>query len=77
MTVIALRSQNRLTAISLNAMALNIANDDDHPNKMPFSGVLVDLDRLSDSAPGGAHGKRVIVTAAAARKLCLLCWAWL
>ena len=68
MTVIAMRDQNRLRAISLEAMALNISNDDDHPNKMPFSGVLVRLDEPSDVAPGGAHGRRIIVTAEAARK---------
>ena len=40
--------------LSIDAMALNIATDDDHPNKMPFSGVLTKLDEPSDFAPGGA-----------------------
>jgi hypothetical protein len=54
--------------LSIDAMALNIANDDDHPNKMPFSGVLTKLDEPSDFAPGGAAGKRIIVTTEAAQK---------
>ena len=54
--------------LSIDAMALNIATDDDHPNKMPFSGVLTKLDEPSDFAPGGAAGKRIIVTAEAAQK---------
>ena len=35
---------------------------------MPFSGVLTKLDEPSDYAPGGAAGKRIIVTADAAQK---------
>jgi len=54
--------------LSIDAMALNIATNDDHPNKMPFSGVLTKLDEPSDFAPGGAAGKRIIVTAEAAQK---------
>jgi len=61
---------NRVKAIKaafLSCMSLNISNDDDHPNKMPFSGVLTKLDEPSDDPPGGANGKRIIVTTAAAR----------
>jgi len=43
--------------LSIDAMALNIATDDDHPNKMPFSGVLTKLDEPSDFAPRGG-GRR-------------------
>jgi hypothetical protein len=39
----------------------------DHPNRMPFSGVLTRVDKPSDSAPSGADGKRVILTRAAAQ----------
>ena len=53
-------------SISLNAMALDIPAGE-HANRMPFSGVLVHLDRLSDAAPSGSHGRRIIVTAAAGR----------
>jgi hypothetical protein len=59
---------NKVKAISLEAMALNIETNDDHPNKMPFSGILVHLDVPSDAAPGGAFGRKIIVTTAAARK---------
>jgi hypothetical protein len=68
MTVIALRSQHQPPqAVHLHAMALNISNSD-HPNKMPFSGILVRLDEPSDAAPGGANGRRIIVTAEAAER---------
>lgn len=59
---------NRLKTISLEAMALNISNSDDHPNKMPFSGILTRLDQPSDHAPGGSHGRKIIVTSQAAEK---------
>jgi hypothetical protein len=48
-------------------MALDIPAGD-NPNRMPFSGVLVHLDRLSDGAPSGAQGRRIIVTADAGRR---------
>jgi hypothetical protein len=67
MTAITLRQHKPLEALQLAAMALNISNSD-HPNKMPFSGTLVRLDEPSDAAPGGAYGRKIIVTAAAARK---------
>ena len=67
MTVITMR-QHPPKAVQLHAMALNISNNDDHPNKMPFSGILVRLDEPSDAAPGGAHGRRIIVTAEAAER---------
>lgn len=47
-------------------MALNISNDDDHPNKMPFSGVLTKLDEPSDEAPHGTGGRKIIITSEAA-----------
>lgn len=59
---------HRLKAISLEAMALNLSNDDDHPNKMPFSGVMTRIDEPSDFAPGGSGGRRIIVTKAAAER---------
>src|SRR4051812_13027828 len=37
------RDWHKLKTISLEAMALNISTSD-HPNKMPFSGVLTRLD---------------------------------
>lgn len=62
------RDWHKLKTISLEAMALNISNDDGHPNKMPFSGILTRLDEPSDHAPGGSHGRRIIVTSAAAER---------
>src|SRR5437868_7062520 len=58
---------NQPAALSICAMALDIPAGD-HPNRMPFSGVLVQLDRLSDGAPSGSGGRRIIVTAEAGRK---------
>jgi hypothetical protein len=55
------------STLNISAMALNILSDD-HVNKMPFNGVLVHLDRLSDAAPAGSYGKRIIVTADAGRR---------
>lgn len=59
---------HKVRAMQLEAMALNIANDDDHPNKMPFSGILVRLDQPSDAPPGGAGGRRIVLTAKAAEQ---------
>jgi hypothetical protein len=59
---------HKVKAMAMEAMALNISNDDGHPNKMPFSGILVRLDEPSDEPPGGAGGRRIIVTAEAAEK---------
>lgn len=54
----------RLDGIS--AMALNMPAVIDHPNRMPFSGVLTQLDVPSDRAPHGSRGKKVILTTKAA-----------
>ena len=51
----------------LSAMALELPTED-HPNKMPFTGVLTHLDTPSDRAPNGSKGRKVILTAAAAEK---------
>lgn len=59
---------HRVSSMAIECMSLNIAHDDDHPNKMPFSGVLTKLDEPSDYPPGGAGGRCVIVTAEAARR---------
>ena len=62
-----MRHQQAVQSLSLSAMALHIPAGD-HPNRMPFSGVLVHLDRLSDGAPSGSNGRRIIVTADAGRR---------
>ncbi|WP_051382431.1 DUF6582 domain-containing protein [Bradyrhizobium sp. Tv2a-2] len=59
---------HKVQSMAIECMALNIANDDNHPNKMPFSGVLTKLDEPSDAPPGGARGRRIIVTSEAASK---------
>src|SRR6185437_3057205 len=53
-------------SMQLECMSLDISAGD-HPNKMPFSGVLTRVDEPSDAAPGGSGGRRIIVTADAAR----------
>lgn len=59
---------HKVKAMAIEAMALNISADDGHPNKMPFSGVLVRLDQPSNEPPGGASGRRIIVTKEAAER---------
>ena len=54
--------------VTLHAMSLDMPSTPDHPNKMPFSGVLTFLDRPSDNAPCGSGGKKVTLTRAAAEK---------
>jgi hypothetical protein len=58
----------RFEVDSLDAMAIDIPHVDDHPNRMPFSGIMTRIDRPSDAAPHGANGKRVTITRAAAEK---------
>ncbi|MBI1214117.1 MAG: hypothetical protein GC190_21860 [Alphaproteobacteria bacterium] len=58
-------------ALSISAMSVSLefpANDDDHPNKMPFSGILTRLDQPSDAAPEGSGGRLVCLTSAAAEE---------
>ena len=60
------REWHRLKSVKMMCMSLDISQDE-HPNKMPFSGVLTKLDEPSDVAPNGSNGKRIMVTSAAAR----------
>lgn len=53
--------------IDLQAMSLDMPTGD-HPNKMPFKGVLVVLDQPSNKPPHGAGGRKVVMTTAAATK---------
>jgi hypothetical protein len=46
----------------LEAMALTIPHVDDHPNRVPFEGVLTVINAASDKAPSGARGHRVMLT---------------
>src|SRR3954454_7182733 len=53
--------------MTLSAMALNIGNDE-HPNKMPFSGIMTRIDEPSDAPVGGAGGKHITISKEAAEK---------
>jgi hypothetical protein len=46
----------------LEAMALTIPHVQDHPNRLPFEGVLTVVNTASDKAPSGARGHRVMLT---------------
>lgn len=50
----------------LEAMAVMMPEVADHPNRVPFEGVLTLVDEPSNRAPSGARGHRVILTRAAA-----------
>jgi hypothetical protein len=52
----------------LEAMALEVPKVANHPNRMPFSGILTRLDEPSDAAPHGSGGKRVLMTSEAAQR---------
>ncbi|HEV8383933.1 MAG TPA: hypothetical protein VGQ11_03605 [Candidatus Acidoferrales bacterium] len=63
-----MKKRNPASGIRLDAMALNIPEFPEHPNRVPFSGVLTRLDKPSDRAPSGAAGHRVLLTRAAAER---------
>ena len=44
-------------AITLEAMSMDVPEVADHPNRMPFTGVVTFVDRPSDLAVGGSGGK--------------------
>ncbi len=50
----------------LNAMAVRMPDVADHPNRVPFTGVLTRVDEPSTKPPAGARGHRVVLTRAAA-----------
>jgi hypothetical protein len=52
----------------LQAMSLNIALDDGHPNKMPFSGIMTRIGEPSDRPPEGSGGRLITISAEAAEK---------
>ncbi len=63
-----MKKKNPASGIRLEAMALKIPEFPEHPNRVPFSGVLTRLDAPSDRAPSGAAGHRVLLTRAAAER---------
>ncbi len=54
--------------IRLEAMAIEIPEFPEHPNRVPFSGVLTLLDVPSDRPPAGAAGHRVVLPRAVAER---------
>ncbi len=59
-----------LTVETIDAAAVILPDVGDHPNKMPFRGVLVKLDQASNAAPHGSKGKKVVMSASAAQAGC-------
>lgn len=57
-----------ISAMRLEGMSIELPYIKNHPNKLPFSGILTRLDQPSDNALNGSNGKRVILTTAAAEK---------
>lgn len=57
---------HKVKAMSLSAMSLNIENNDDHPNKMPFRGIMTRVGEPSDEPPSGSMGRLVQLSHAAA-----------
>lgn len=48
----------RELSLQIEAMAIAMPHVDDHPNRMPFTGVLTFVDTPSDMAVGGSGGKK-------------------
>jgi hypothetical protein len=61
-----MNKQRAFSALSLRARSLDIPNAN-HPNRMPFSGVLTKIDEPCDAAPDGSNGRRILLTMDAAR----------
>lgn len=61
-----LTEMRRSTSISMEALSVEMPDVPDHPNKMPFKGVMTRVDEPSDNPPGGANGKRVTISSAVA-----------
>ncbi len=59
---------SKATALHLEAMALEIPDWPEHPNRVPFSGVLTRVECASDKAPVGAAGHRVKLPRAVAER---------
>jgi hypothetical protein len=53
---------DRKNMMRLEAMAITVPHVDDHPNRVPFEGVLTVVNTASDKAPTGARGHRVMLT---------------
>src|ERR1700689_3317964 len=58
--------KERGMGVSLESMAIEMPTVFGHPNRVAFRGVLTFVDAVSDKAPAGARGHRVMLTRAAA-----------
>jgi hypothetical protein len=58
---------NEAGTLSLQAMSLELPATPGHPNKLRFTGILARIDVPSSGAPEGSGGKRIILTAQAAK----------
>jgi hypothetical protein len=56
------------SAMTLWGMSLNVPEVANHPNRMPFSGVLTFVNQPSDLPPGGSGGKRTYLPKDVAEK---------
>lgn len=54
----------RISAMRIDAMSVGIEMPEveDHPNRMPFSGVLTKIDEPSNNPPHGSNGKCVLLS---------------
>ncbi len=52
--------------MKLEAMAVTMPLVRNHPNRVPFEGILTYVDVPSDRAPSGSRGRKVVLTRAAA-----------
>ena len=60
-------SEWELQSLTFEMQAMAIAIPEaDHPNKMPFTGILTRVNEASDEPPGGSTGKRVFIPATVA-----------
>lgn len=59
---------NKIKAMSLEAMSLEVPSVNDHPNRAPFSGVLTRVDEASDLAPHGSYGRKILLPKEVAEK---------
>lgn len=57
-----------IKAMAFDAMSLAVPHTDDHPNKMPFTGILTRIDQPSDAPPHGSNGRRVLLPRDVAEK---------
>jgi hypothetical protein len=57
-----------LGAVDFAAVSLDLPDLVSHPNRMEFTGVLAQVDRPSSYPPGGAGGRLVVMTRAAAEE---------